>query len=573
MSNPFTEAERLAALREYEILDTQAEPAFDALVTLASAICKTPMSLVSLVDEGRQWFKARSGLEPSETPRSMSICSDVMLEAGVTVIPDIEQDDRFNTNPLVTGHPNLRFYAGAALLTPEGMPLGMLCVLDDKPREGLTPLQLHALRTLADQVMTQLELRKLLRKQREIGAELEKTVEQRTLALELNESALRQSQKMEALGQLTGGIAHDFNNLLQGIVGSIGVAGKLADLGRPQEITKYLDMAMTSTRRAAALTHRLLAFSRRQPLDPKPVELNELLSTSEDMLRRTLGETVKLEMVFAGGLWVARCDHNQLENAVLNLAINARDAMPAGGNLTIETGNAHLDDAYAQDYPDVSAGQYVCVSVSDTGVGMSQDVLERAFEPFFTTKPIGQGTGLGLSMIYGFLRQSDGHARIYSEVAKGTTVKLYLPRYRGEVTRLDPESPPPTLEASGARRVLVVEDDAVVRTLVTEYLGTLGYTVLVAADGDAALKQLRESKAIDLLVTDVGLPGLNGRQVADAAREVIPNLKILFMTGYAENATFHGGFLDYGMQMITKPFALDALGARVKRMLESSDYR
>jgi CheY-like chemotaxis protein len=289
----------------------------------------------------------------------------------------------------------------------------------------------------------------------------------------------------------------------------------------------------------------------------------------EDLLRRTIGERIELELVLAGGLWLTLCDPNQLENAILNLVINARDAMPDGGKLTIETCNAHLDDAYAARQRDVKPGQYICICVTDTGTGMDADTIAKAFEPFFTTKPIGQGTGLGLSMIYGFARQSDGYAKIYSEVGEGTTFKLYLPRHRGQA---EGEEEVPQLSDTHATDagevVLVVEDEPVVRGLIVETLSELGYRAIEAADGPKGVEILQSKKRIDLLVTDIGLPGLNGRQVADAGRAVRPGLKVLFMTGYAENAALASGFLEPGMTMITKPFAMEALATRIRTIIE-----
>lgn len=398
---------------------------------------------------------------------------------------------------------------------------------------------------------------------RDITAEIEAAA-----ALADAEAALRQSQKMEAVGQLTGGIAHDFNNLLQGITGSLEIVQRRVAQGRLDELDRFITGASTAANRAAALTHRLLAFSRRQPLDPKPIRANALVASMEDLLRRTIGERIELELVLAGGLWVTKCDPNQLESAILNLAINARDAMPDGGKLTIETCNAHLDRAYVARQRGVRPGQYVCLCVSDTGIGMSADTISKAFEPFFTTKPIGQGTGLGLSMIYGFAQQSEGYAKIYSEVGQGTTFKLYLPRYRGSA---EEEEGVPQLsalhQAEDGEVVLVVEDEAVVRGLIMEELHELGYAALEAVDGNSGLDMLRSKRRIDLLVTDIGLPGLNGRQLADAARELRPSLKILFMTGYAENAALASGFLEPGMEMITKPFAMEALATRIRAML------
>jgi PAS domain S-box-containing protein len=405
---------------------------------------------------------------------------------------------------------------------------------------------------------------------KELNATLESRVAEEVAERAKAEEALRQAQKMEAVGQLTGGIAHDFNNLLTGVIGSLDMMQRRIAKGETDRIERYATAAMTSANRAAALTHRLLAFSRRQPLDPKPVNANRLVTGMEELLRRTIGEAIRLEIVTAGGLWQTLCDPHQLESAILNLAINARDAMQDGGQLTIETCNAHLDNAYAAQQREVKPGQYICICVTDTGTGMSPDVIAKAFDPFFTTKPIGQGTGLGLSMIYGFARQSEGYAKIYSEVGQGTTVKLYLPRYYGEAEDAE-EASARLAEAHRAEHgevVLVVEDETAVRDLVADVLEELGYRALEAADGPSGLKLLQSDMRVDLLVTDVGLPGLNGRQLADAARERRPNLKILFMTGYAENAAIANGFLEPGMQMITKPFAIEALAARIRDMLE-----
>ncbi|MCF4124251.1 PAS domain-containing protein [Methylobacterium sp. SyP6R] len=388
------------------------------------------------------------------------------------------------------------------------------------------------------------------------------------------EEALRQSQKMEAVGQLTGGIAHDFNNLLTGIVGSLDLMQTRIGEGRTENLTRYAGLAMASAQRAAALTHRLLAFARRQPLEARAVDANRLVSSMDELLRRTLGERVQLEVVVAGGLWLTLCDPNQLENAILNLAINARDAMPDGGRLTIETANAHLDDAYVASEIGVRAGQYVCLCVSDTGTGMKPDVIARAFDPFFTTKPMGEGTGLGLSMIYGFAKQSDGHVRIYSEVGAGTTVKLYLPRHRGRIAdEPAPERGLPVPRAEHGETVLVVEDDSTVRALIGETLTELGYRVIEAPDGRTGLRLLEAPGRIDLVVTDVGLPGLNGRRMIDEALAARPDLRVLFITGYAENAAFGNGHLAPGMRMITKPFAIDAFAAKVRAMIEPTGKR
>ena len=382
--------------------------------------------------------------------------------------------------------------------------------------------------------------------------------------LRATEEALLQSQKMEAVGQLTGGIAHDFNNLLTGIVGSLDLLQTRLNQGRTDNVARYINAAMTSANRAAALTHRLLAFARRQPLIPKSVDVNQLVVSLEDLLRRTIGETIDLQIVAAADLWSTLCDPNQLESALLNLAINARDAMPDGGRLTIATSNARLDSVTAET-PALSPGDYVCIIVTDTGVGMSAEVAARAFDPFFTTKPIGQGTGLGLSMIYGFARQSNGHVIIDSRIGQGTKVRLYLPRHRGDIDASQASAARMAEHAATGETVLVIEDEPVVRGVVLEMLAEQGYRTLEAVDGPSGLKILRSDQRIDLLVTDVGLPGMNGRQVADQARESRPDLKILFITGYAESVAIADGFLQPGMEMITKPFDLDHLASASAR--------
>ncbi|WP_255702324.1 PAS domain S-box protein [Roseomonas cutis] len=381
------------------------------------------------------------------------------------------------------------------------------------------------------------------------------------------EEALRQSQKMEAVGQLTGGIAHDFNNLLTGIIGALELLTNRLAQGRVGEVERYVLAAQGAARRAAALTHRLLAFSRRQTLDPKPTDVNRLVAGMEELVRRTVGPAIEVETVGAGRLWPVLVDPPQLENALLNLCINARDAMPRGGRLTIETANRWLDERAARDLS-LAPGQYVSLCVSDTGTGMSREVKAKAFDPFFTTKPLGQGTGLGLSMIYGFTRQSGGQTRIYSEPGQGTMVCLYLPRHHGGAEAAEAAaaaSPPP--RAGAGETVLVVDDEPTVRMLVMEVLEELGYAAIEAGDGAAGLKLLQSEARIDLLVTDVGLPGgMNGRQMADAARVTRPGLKVLFITGYAENAVVGDGHLEPGMHVMTKPFAMQALAQRIRSL-------
>ena len=385
------------------------------------------------------------------------------------------------------------------------------------------------------------------------------------------EEELRQSQKMEAVGQLTGGVAHDFNNLLTGVTGNLDLLQTRIRQGRINDVDRYVASAQGAAQRAAALTHRLLAFSRRQTLEPKPTNVNRLVAGMQDLIQRTVGPAIAIESARITGLWNTLVDPGQLENALLNLCINARDAMPNGGTITIETANRWLDEQGARER-ELPPGQYVSLCVSDTGTGMADDVIARAFDPFFTTKPIGQGTGLGLSMIYGFARQSNGQVRIYSEVGAGTMVCLFLPRHQGEEDAVGPladlsEAP----RAINGETVLVIDDDSTVRMLVTEVLNDLGYTPIEAADGAAGLKVIQSNARIDLLVTDVGLPGgMNGRQVADAARVTRPDLKVLFVTGYAENAVLRNGHLDRDMHVMTKPFAMEAFANRIKSLIGSS---
>ena len=385
-------------------------------------------------------------------------------------------------------------------------------------------------------------------------------------ALRKAEDALRHSQKMEAIGQLTGGIAHDFNNMLTAIIGSMEVLKRRIRAGRYDDVQTFMDGAIGAANRAASLTHRLLAFARRQPLDPKAVDVNQLIRGMEELLRRTLGEAIRLSVDLAPEDWTALTDAHQLENAILNLAINARDAMPKGGTLSIVTTREILPHRQRFGQEEIEAGDYVVVRVGDTGVGMSDETLKKVFEPFFTTKPIGQGTGLGLSMIYGFAKQSRGHVRIESAEGRGTTFRLYLPLYQGSV---EARTVGPAREvATGAgETVLVIEDDSAVRLIISDVLRDLGYACIEASDGQAALPMLTSNTPLDLLITDVGLPGLNGRQIAEIARRHRPDLNILFVTGYAEHATGHAPFLEPGMEMVTKPFALDALALKIREMI------
>ncbi len=382
---------------------------------------------------------------------------------------------------------------------------------------------------------------------------------------------LRQAQKMEAVGQLTGGIAHDFNNMLAIVIGSLNLVKRRLARGDTAEIAALMDGALDGAERAAALTNRLLAFSRQQTLMPEPVDANRFISGLSDLLRRTLGQDIQIEIVLAGGLWKTHTDANQLESAILNLCINARDAMPDGGRLTIETLNAHLDEDYAAQHVDVPVGQYVLIAITDTGTGMPPEVIDRAFDPFFTTKGIGKGTGLGLSQVFGFVKQTGGHIKIYSEVGQGATVKLYLPRFLGAETAAPPVAPKLGRQAGQASElVLVVEDEERVRAATVGCLRELGYTVRHAEGAAAALRILDSTPAVTLLFTDIVMPEINGRQLADEALKRRPDLKVLFTTGYTRNAVVHNGVLDPGVHLIGKPFTIDQLAAKVRDVLDKT---
>ncbi len=383
------------------------------------------------------------------------------------------------------------------------------------------------------------------------------------------EDALRQSQKMEAVGQLTGGLAHDFNNLLTGIMGSLDLLQVRVAQGRYDRVERYVDAAQEAAKRAAALTHRLLAFSRRQTLDPKPANINTLVAGMLDLLRRTVGPEILLETTQADDLWIVLVDVSQLENALLNLCINARDAMPDGGRIDVEMRNTRLSASTAGER-DLPLGDYVALSVSDNGTGMPPEVAARIFDPFFTTKPLGSGTGLGLSMIYGFARQSGGNVRVHTRPGIGTTMRILLPRHYGEAEHeVESGGLSDAPRSSQGESILLIDDEHAVRSLAAEVLDELGYRIVMAADGNEGLERLRSKTRFDVLITDVGLPGgLNGRQVADAARLLRPGIKVLFITGYAENAVLNHGHLAAGMQVLTKPFAMETLASRVKQLIE-----
>ncbi len=381
---------------------------------------------------------------------------------------------------------------------------------------------------------------------------------------ELAEQSLRQAQKMEAVGQLTGGVAHDFNNLLTIIIGNLGIAKRGVVEARSE---RALDNALTGAQRAAQLTQRLLAFSRRQPLNPRAVDPNRLIVGISDLLTRSLGETVQLETIGGAGTWNVEVDASELESTLLNLAVNARDAMPEGGKLTIETSNAYLDEQYCRHHEGITPGQYVLIAVTDNGTGMSRETVEKAFEPFFTTKEAGKGTGLGLSQVYGFMKQSGGHVKIYSEIGEGTTISLYLPRHDSAEAVVADDEPAGSSRGNG-ETILVVEDDDGVRQYASEILRDLNYQIIEARDAASALKLLDAEKPFDLLLTDVVLPGMNGRQLATEIEKRRPGVKIIFMTGYSRNAIVHHGRLDRGTELITKPLIEGVLARKIRQVLD-----
>jgi len=558
-------------------LDTVVQRVVDACRELTGAQFGAFFYTVPDDDGGTYQLYALSGVERSAfadfpMPRATALFGPTFRGEAIVRSADITCDPRYGHNKphagMPEGHLPVRSYLSVPVVTRADEVIGTLFL--GHPQPDMFTARAERIATgMASQAAIAIDNARLFQAAQRARETLQQRVAERSAELERAHEQLRQAQKMEAVGQLTGGIAHDFNNLLQGITGSLEIVRRRIAAGRHDDLSRFIDGAIQSARRAAALTHRLLAFSRRQPLAPRAVLANPLVTSMEELLRRTLGERIALQLDLQAQLWTTRCDVNQLENAILNLCINARDAMPHGGGLSIRTSNALLDAEAAAALGDIAPGEYICIRVVDTGTGMSPEVLAKAFDPFFTTKAIGQGTGLGLSMIYGFARQSEGHVHIGSEAGRGTTVQLLLPRHAGDADADETLAPPePQAPARRGETVLVVEDETVVRGLIVEVLHELGYHALEAADGPSGLAVLQSDAHIDLLVTDIGLPGLNGRQVADAARLQRPDLRVLFMTGYAETAAAARGFLEPGMELLTKPFTMDVLAARLRSMVE-----
>jgi PAS domain S-box-containing protein len=530
----------------------------------------------------------RSDFENFGMPRATAVFKPTFDGDGVIRSEDILADPRYGHSAphhgMPKGHLPVRSYLSVPVMSRTGEVIGGLFFGHPEPAR-FSERHEQVMLGIASQAAVAIDNARLYQAaQREIEErrsaeaalrDLNETLEQR-VAEEVAErakaeDALRQSQKMEAVGQLTGGIAHDFNNLLTVVTGNIDMAARSLDSGGNPDARarRALGNALKGAERAAALTQRLLAFSRRQPLAPKPVDADRLVGGMSELVHRALGETVKLEIVTSPGLWRVEADPNQLESAILNLAVNAKDAMPDGGTVTVETANARLDEAYAAEHAEVAPGQYVLIAVTDTGTGMSKETVVRVFEPFFTTKEVGRGTGLGLSMVYGFVKQSGGHIKVYSEEGHGTTVKIYLPRLISDVED-DEDAAATNLDASsGQETILVVEDDDDVRAYTVECLKELGYRVFEAHDGPSALRFLeKHEQPIDLMFTDVVMPGMSGRELADHAREKQPDLRVLYTSGYTRNAIVHGGRLDEGVEMISKPFTYATLAEKIADVLE-----
>ena len=578
---PANEVERLASLQLYDILDSLPEKSFDEITLLAAHICGCPIATVSIIDENRQWYKSRVGIDVSETSRDIAFCAHTIRQDHLLVVPDTTLDERFSDNPVVMDGPKVRFYAGAPLINKDGYGLGTLCVVDVEPRQ-LAKEQVAALEALGRQVVLMLELRRTEREVKDLNNVLEERVVERTAELysanlllkgEIEErqkiqQQMLQIQKMEAIGRLAGGIAHDFNNILLVITGysemlldEPGIVS--GDREAVQEIQK-------AGKRAAALTRQLLTFSRRQVIEPKILDLNGTVQNITGMLLRLIGADIQFEIKKGEKLLAIRADESQIEQVIMNLVINACDAMPKGGRLTLETSSLLLDTPLPFEGGEIPPNRYTILAVQDSGTGMSADVKAKIYEPFFTTKPIGKGTGLGLATCFGIVQQSGGFIRCDSEVGRGTTFQVYLPTTQTGAKiawsgRLSITS------QRGAETILLVEDDPAVRRLTSLTLRNLGYTILEAGDGleAVALVQSRSMLKIDLLITDVIMPHFNGRELMERLNALLPEMKCILVSGYTDDILIHRGVLDAQTAYLQKPFTPLQISQRVREVLDN----
>ena len=511
----------------------------------------------------------RSAFENFPMPRNTAVFEPTFRGAGVVRSDDILKDPRYGKNAprkgMPEGHLPVRSYLAVPVISRSGEVLGGLFF--GHSEAGIFGAEHEAaLLGLAGHAATAIDNSRLFGALQSLNSTLEQRVAEAVAERSTAEEHLRQAQKMEAVGQLTGGIAHDFNNILAVVIGGLNLVQRKLRNG-DTNVQAFVDGAIEGAQRAAELTKRLLAFSRQQPLAPKRLNPNRLVASMGELMRRTLGETVQIETVLAAGLWHVEVDAGQLESTLLNLCVNARDAMPGGGKLTIETSNAHVDERYAKANA-IAAGQYVLLAVSDTGIGMTPDVMSKAFDPFFTTKAVGKGTGLGLSQVYGFVRQSGGNVKIYSEMGVGSTVKIYLPRSLGSVAEGEPLAPPEVIPGNEHEVVMVVEDEDRVRSMAVEALRELGYSVVEMRGPRDALEAIQAGNVPSLLFTDVVMPEMSGRELVDKVKLVQPALKVLYTTGYTRNAIVHNGTLDFGTELLTKPYTIEELAQKVRKILD-----
>ncbi|WP_275786377.1 PAS domain S-box protein [Pararhizobium gei] len=569
------EIERSAIIdlqEEIRFLDDPADVAYAAAAMLGRML-KTSRAGYGTVDLEREtvtidrdWTaEGIRSLQGVKNFRDYGSFIDDLKRGDVVVLEDVGRDPR--TRGSVDNFKAIDVASLVNIPIREQSGLAALFFITHSVPRVWEPGELRFINEVAERTRQAVERRRAEQELHMLTLSLEEQVAERTAALRRSEEQLRQSQKMEAVGQLTGGIAHDFNNNLAVILGGLSLIERRLKRGETHDLERLIAGAAEGAQRAAALTQRLLAFSRQQPLSPEPVDGNKLIAGMNDLLTRALGEHIRIETVLAAGLWRTKADISQLENALLNIAVNARDAMPDGGRLTIETANAHIDDDYAGEH-DISVGQYVLIALTDTGTGMTPDVMEKAFDPFFTTKGVGKGTGLGLSQLFGFVRQTGGHIKIYSELGVGTTLKIYLPRFYGDESPAERRPEETNFPRGSAdEHILLVEDDDRVRLFVRQALNELGYHVVSANGGPEALRILKEGKPFDLLLTDIVMPDMNGRKLADAALLLQPGLRVIFATGYTNNAVVHNGILDPGTNFLQKPFTLEQLASKVRSVL------